>query len=153
MPRPSRVEGCLVKEHVEWEALVRALSRVLSVSPADIRAFDVEQLITPPPVVLVECHERESGFRMDLTLYLGPEVRSELVGVPLASSLAMALGQEVLTSPPGGADGLMPPPDSWVLACPDGSLFLVRQSQPDSEDVEIDRAPHHMQRLPDPLKS
>jgi len=132
---------------------VRALSDVLAVSPADIRAFDVDHLVTPPPLVLVECHERESGFRMDLTLYLGPEVRSELVGVRLARSLAMALGQEVLTSPPGRTDEFMPPPDSWVLACPDGSLFLVRQSQPDSEDVEIDRAPHQMQRLSGPLKS
>lgn len=153
MTRTSRAEGCLVKEHVEWEALVGALSRVLSVSPADIRAFDVQQLITPPPLVLVECHERESGFRMDLTLYLDAEVRSELVGVPLARALAMTLGQEVLTSPPGRTDEFMPPPDSWVLACPDGSLFLVRQTQPDSEDVEIDRAPHQMQRLPGPLKS
>jgi len=68
MTRTSRAEGCLVKEHVEWEALVGALSRVLSVSPADIRAFGVQQLITPPPLVLVECHERESGFRMDLTI-------------------------------------------------------------------------------------
>ncbi len=138
---------------MEWVALVRALSDVLAVSPADIRAFDVYHLVTPPPLVLVECRERESGFRMDLTLYLGPEVRSELVGVRLARSLAMALGQEVLTSPPGRTDELMPPPDSWVLACPDGSLFLVRQSQPDSENVEIDRAPHQMQRLSGPVKS
>ena len=64
---------------------------------------------------------------MNLTLYLGTEVRSELLGVPLARSLAMALGQEVLTSPPGGTDGLMPPPDSWVLACPDGQARGVNR--------------------------
>jgi hypothetical protein len=146
----SRVEGCLVREVVEWNALVRALSEILTVDPADIREFDLAHSSEPRPPVLVESHEHEAGFRMDLTFYLGREVQSDLAGIPLARRLAMALGQEILTSPPAEADGTIPPPDLWVLARPDGSLFLVRQCDPESDNVEVDLDPAHLQPLPAP---
>lgn len=144
----SRVEGCLVREVVEWNVLVRALSEILAVEPAGIRELELEHPSEPRPPVLVESHEHEAGFRMDLTFYLGSEVRSGLTGVPLAQRLAMTLGQEILTSPPSEADGAIPPPDLWVLARPDGALFLVRQCDPESDDVEIDRDSAHMHPLP-----
>jgi hypothetical protein len=37
-----------------------------------------------------------------------------------------------------------------VLARPDDALFLVRQCSPESDDVEVDRDPAHMQPLPAP---
>jgi hypothetical protein len=150
MSSSSRVEGFLIREHVDWAGLVRALGEILGVDPSGIRPLDVEHLSEPPAPVLVECHGHASGFRLDVTLYLGTEVQSGLAGVPLARRLAMALGQEVLTSPPAEAEGLAPPPDLWVLACPDDSLFLVRQLAPESDDVEID--PRHMQPLPVPAR-
>lgn len=125
--------------------------RVGEVSPAGIREFDLAHLSEPRPPVLVESHEHGAGFRMDLTFYLGSEVRSSLVGASLARRLAMTLGQEILTSPPAETNGTMPPPDLWVLARPDGSLFLVHQCSPESDDVEIDRHPAHMQPLPAPV--
>jgi hypothetical protein len=149
MSGTSKVEGCLVRELVAWEPLTRALSEVLDLTPADIRAFDGEGMKEPRPAVLVESHVRASGFRMDLTLYLGSEVQVGLTGVFLARRLAMELGQEILTSPPVEADGTSYAPDLWMLARPDGSLFLVRQLNPESDDVEVDLA--HMQHLPLPL--
>jgi hypothetical protein len=150
MANESRVEGCLVREAVEWSVLVRALSEILTVDPAGIRELELAHPSEPRPPVLVESHVHEAGFRMDLTFYLGSEVQSDLAGVPLARRLAMTLGQEILTSPPVEADGTIPPPDLWVLARPDGSLFLVRQCAPESDDVEIHRDPAQMQPLPAP---
>lgn len=146
----SRVEGCLVREVVEWNALVRALGEILAVEPSSIRAFDVGPSTEPRPPIRVESHERQVGFRMDLTFYIGKEVRTSLTGNSLARRLAMALGQEILTSPPAAADGTVPPPDLWVLARPDGSLFLVHQCDPASDDVEIDCDPAQMKPLPEP---
>ena len=65
MVNESRVEGCLVRELVEWNALVRALSEILAVDPTDIRAFDLAPSNEPRPPILVESHEHEVGFRMD----------------------------------------------------------------------------------------
>jgi hypothetical protein len=89
----SRVEGCLVRDLVAWEPLARALSEVLELTPADIRPFDEESVNEPRPAVLVESHIHASGFRMDLTLYLGSEVRAGLTGVSLARRLAMELAR------------------------------------------------------------
>ncbi|PTL83828.1 hypothetical protein [Vitiosangium sp. GDMCC 1.1324] len=143
----SRVEGCLVRKPVEWVQLARALGEILALDPVGIRAFDADHLIDPPPPALVEIHEHKSGFRLDLTFYLRIEARPETTGVQLARRLAMVLGQEVLTSPPAMDDGAAPAPDRWVLARPDGSLFLVRQLFPESDDIEIDYDPHQMERL------
>jgi hypothetical protein len=145
----SRVEGCLVREFVEWNALVRALGEILLVEPSGIRAFDAAPSTDPRPPILVEIHDHQVGFRMDLTFYLGKEVRTSLTGTSLARRLAMTLGQEILTSPPARADGTVSPPDLWVLARPDGSLFLVHQCDPESEDVEIDCDPARMKPLPE----
>jgi hypothetical protein len=41
MANESRVEGCLVREVVEWNVLVRTLSEVLAVDPVGIREFDL----------------------------------------------------------------------------------------------------------------
>jgi hypothetical protein len=147
MTNTSRLEGCLVRNPVEWATLARALGEILGLDPAGIHAFDVDHLVEPPPPVLVEVHEHPSGFRMDLTFYLRIEARPETMGVQLAQRLAMALGQDVLTSPPGMKDGTAPTPDRWVLARPDGLLFLVRQIDPESDDIEIDHNPNHMERL------
>lgn len=149
MTGTSRVEGCLIREHVEWAVLARALSEVLAVDLDGIRTLDMDHPMPPVPIV-VECHEHASGFRLDVTLYLDARIQPALSGIPLARRLAMTLGQEVLTSPPAERDGSVPPPDLWVLALPDGALFLVRQLDPESEDVEFDRDPRHMHRLPHP---
>jgi len=135
-----------VRELVAWDSLTRALSEVLELTSADIRAFDGEDVNEPRPAVLVESHVHASGFRMDLTLYLGRKVQVGLTGVSLARRLAMALGQEILTSPPAEADGIVYAPDLWMLARPDGSLFLVRQLNPESDDVDVDLT--HMQHVP-----
>jgi hypothetical protein len=148
MVNESRVEGCLVREVVAWNALVRALSEILAIDPAGIREFEFAHLSEPRPPILVESHKHKAGFHMDLTFYLGSEVRSGLAGVPLAWRLAMALGQEILTSPPAEANGTILPPDLWALARPDGSLYLVRQCSPESNNVEFDSDPAHMQPLP-----
>lgn len=143
----SIVEGCLVRDPVPWDTLSRALADVLEIDPAEIGAFDGETPIPIPPPVLVEMHERKSGFRLDLTLYLRIVGSPGITGVALAQRLASALGQEVLTSPPAGEDGGDPAPDRWVLARPDGSLAMVRQVDPESDDIEIDRDPSHMERI------
>jgi hypothetical protein len=150
MSTESRVEGCLVRKGVAWPELTRALSEVLEISPDDIAPFDTDNLSRPPSPVLVKCIERESGFRLDLTFYIGAEIQSALAGVALASRLAKALGQEILTSPPDEPDGGMPSPALWVLALPGGELYLVHQINPDSDAVEIDRSPEHMKRIRPP---
>ncbi len=142
MTGETRLEGCLVRERVSWESLAHALGEVLGVAPEAVALFDVDHL-RPPPPVRVEIQERESGFRMDLTLYLGSEIHTPLTGISLASRLAMALRQEVLTSPP--AEGEMASsPASWILARPDGRLYWVQQTHPESEAVEIDWSPGAM---------
>jgi hypothetical protein len=139
-----RIEGCFLREIVDWETLVRALSEVFSMPLTEIDALDFERLDEPHAAVLVERHERQTGFRLDLTFYLGSSVQSGGTGIKLASRLAAVLKQDVLTSPPVGLDGVSPPPDAWVLARHDGALFLVRQLEPDSDDIEIDRDPARM---------
>jgi hypothetical protein len=139
-----------VRKGVTWPELTDALSQVLEISPNDIARLDDGSLNTQPSPVLVKCIERESGFCLDLTFYIGAEVQSDLAGVVLASRLAKALGQEILTSPPDETDGGMPSPALWVLARPDGELYFVRQINPDSDAVEIDRSPEHMKRIPPP---
>jgi len=153
MSGKTRMEGCLIQEQVPWETLARAIAQTFEVDPSHIGLFDVENLITPPPPIQVETHEHESGFRMDLTLYIDEGVPSELTGVELASRLAQALGQEVLTSPPNNSDGAMLSPALWVLALPKGELYVVHQINPESDAVEIDRAPDRMEKIRLPLST
>lgn len=142
------MEGCLVQERVPWEVLAKALAGIFNLDPTiDIREFDVDNLVTPPPAVQVEINEHESGFRMDLTFYLGANVEPELTGPRFASHLAAALGQDVLTSPPAEIDGQKISPALWLLVRSTGELFLVRQIDPESEDVDIDRSPKSMRRV------
>lgn len=148
MTNASRIEGYLVRDPVGWDSLAKVLGDVMAVDPADVQVFDVDSLIEPPPPVLVEIRKRESGFRLDLTLYLRPPA-VKMADTQLARRLAVTLGQEVLTSPPPEEDGSAPP-DRWILARPDGSLFLVRQVDPESDDIEIDPDPHRMTRLAGP---
>jgi hypothetical protein len=147
MLEQSRIEGCLVRKRVEWLELAHALSRILELSESDIGLLDMDNLEKPRPPVLVQWIERESGFRLDLTFYIGADVQSELAGVALASRLAQALGQEVLTSPPDEPDGGMSSPELWVLALPQGELYVVRQINPESDAVEIDRTPERMKKI------
>jgi hypothetical protein len=100
-----------------------------------------DDLEKPRPPVLVKWSERESGFRLELTFSIGVDVPSRLAGMVLASRLAEALGQEILTSPPENPDGATSSPESWVLALPTGELYVVRQINPGSDAVEIDRSP------------
>ncbi|OJH39223.1 hypothetical protein [Cystobacter ferrugineus] len=136
---------------MEWWELVHALSKIFDLSENDIGLLDVDDLKKPRPPVLVEWIERESGFRLDLTFYIGVEVPSKQAGMALACRLAEALGQEILTNPPEDPDGAMSSPDSWVLALPTGEIYVVRQINPESDAVEIDRAPERMKRLRLPL--
>lgn len=151
MTGESRIEGYLVRERVKWWEFVHALSMIFYLSENDIGLLDVDGLEKPRPQVLVKWIERESGFRLDLTFYIGREVPSKLAGMALASRLAEALGQEVLTSPPENPDGAMSSPESWVLALPTGELYAVRQINPESDAVEIDRSPERMKKLHLPL--
>lgn len=143
MSGASRLEGFLVRSEVAWKALVSALSEILEVSPEAIHAFDIEHLFTPSPPVLVELQEHGAGFHLDLTLYLGSEVRVPLTGVALARRLAGVLGQDVLTSPPA-REAEATSPLQWVLARPDGEAYRVHQINPESDDVEIDWSPASM---------
>ncbi len=144
MSEKSRIEGCLVRRHVEWSELVRALQGLLWVEDRDIGRLDMNEEAQRHQPVLVQWIEWASGFRLDLTFYIAASVSSRPSGIELASELARALNQEVLTSPPGPG---MSSPACWILALPQGELHVVRQVNPESDDVEIDWRPEQMKNL------
>src|SRR5260370_38804132 len=130
------VEGFMIRNPVAWDRLSRVLADVYGVASEAVgqfkSGFESDGAAVP---ILVETHEHQKGFRLDVPIYVKVEIDGTRRGIPLAQRVAAALGEDVLTSPPASH---CYPPWRWVLASPAGLLVLVDELTPDSDDLIVD---------------
>lgn len=139
MKMDARIEGFLLRDPISWPRLATALSIVLRVDSDEISAL--ADVTDEAPLVVVEHHTRQHGFRTDITLYLRGRAGAEPSdSLTLAEKMSRELQQEVLVSPPASWE-ISQNPFRWVLIQPDGRRFIAEQLDPDSDDIDINREP------------
>jgi hypothetical protein len=130
------IEGFLLRHPVGWERLSRAVADLYGVAVEAVGRLEIGvEMDSSPCLILLETHQHREGFRLDVTVYASIVTTVTQRGIPLASQIATALGEDVLTSPPASGHH---PPWRWVLATPAGQLMLVDEMAYEHDGIIID---------------
>jgi hypothetical protein len=116
--------------------LSRAVADLYGVAVGAVERLEIAvEMDSSPFLILLETHEHREGFRLDVTVYASIATTVTQRGIPLASQIATALGEDVLTSRPASGHH---PPRRWVLATPACQLLLVDEMAYEHDGVIID---------------